>query len=554
MPDASLFDESIPFDIKDWCWMISDGWGEFKREKAYDAFVAEDRDKDDNIEGRTIDHDVGNALDTQGQIAMYATMQLARQHRMFAFSFLICGSRARFIRWDRGGAIVTRSFDYVKQPEILTEYLWRYGQMTPIQRGLDPTARSATTAEADRLAAAVNVHISNTKLRQIPKMADTLSTSYRAYCISVSGINNDGKSETREYIVQKPIVAPSSPVGRSTRVYYALDTQSNPEKLVCLKDYWRPNDNSRPAESVIYARLNAANVRHLPDVLLSGDVPIQPSDDIAGRSWQETYTDVWLENYKEAKARREVQKAADEMKEMQPPKDVEMKSGKAELSVADMGPPAADAAPNLVYQMPEKLCLTAPLRSYRHHRVVQDLLYPLSSAKDAMELVKAVRNAVVCESIDFLVPSSFVIDPFLRLGVNDAYKADVLHRDVSEGNIMLDKDGQGVLNDWDHAVIVSGERKVASRRTVCFCHDNMYRYVLMLPLHREHGSSSLSLWVEIPTVTTPFLTILSRATGFSSLKACIMSTAMPLRPVSRCSTKLRSKSCQTVPIDTSEAL
>ena len=36
--------------------------------------------------------------------------------------------------------------------------------------------------------------------------------------------------------------------------------------------------------------------------------------------------------------------------------------------------------------------------------------------------------------------------------MDKAYKsAGILHRDVSKRNIMLTKDGRGVLNDWDQA-------------------------------------------------------------------------------------------------------
>ena len=40
--------------------------------------------------------------------------------------------------------------------------------------------------------------------------------------------------------------------------------------------------------------------------------------------------------------------------------------------------------------------------------------------------------------------------------------AGLLHRDLSVGNVMIDSDGRGVLNDWDHA----GSKDEAASRVV----------------------------------------------------------------------------------------
>jgi len=39
-----------------------------------------------------------NGDNTRGQCLLYAANQLAYQHRLFAFSLVVCGERARFIR------------------------------------------------------------------------------------------------------------------------------------------------------------------------------------------------------------------------------------------------------------------------------------------------------------------------------------------------------------------------------------------------------------------------------------------------------------------------
>lgn len=121
------------------------------------------------------------AKETQEGIISYAITQFTRQHRTFMFSLLICGSHACFIRWDRAGAIVTKHFDYHQQPRFLAEFLWRFGQLSPMQRGHDPTACLASAEEREQLKTAVMTHISDPTKRKAPKMEDTLDSNYPCY-------------------------------------------------------------------------------------------------------------------------------------------------------------------------------------------------------------------------------------------------------------------------------------------------------------------------------------------------------------------------------------
>ncbi|TCD60667.1 hypothetical protein EIP91_009727 [Steccherinum ochraceum] len=74
---------------------------------------------------------------------------------------------------------------------------------------------------------------------------------------------------------------------------------------------------------------------------------------------------------------------------------------------------------------------------YRHHRIVQDVAFSLSTVRSSRQLTAAVRNSVEC--------------------VVSAVQAGWMHCDISEGNIMLDDEGEGVLNDWDHATKADSE-------------------------------------------------------------------------------------------------
>jgi hypothetical protein len=95
------------------------------------------------------------AKNTRGQCLLYAANQLAYQHRLFAFSLVIYGTRARFIRWDREGAVVSCGIDCSQRHELLIEFLQRFNQLTAEQRGLDPTAIPATPEEIETFESAV---------------------------------------------------------------------------------------------------------------------------------------------------------------------------------------------------------------------------------------------------------------------------------------------------------------------------------------------------------------------------------------------------------------
>ncbi|THH26779.1 hypothetical protein EUX98_g7406 [Antrodiella citrinella] len=362
-------------------WHQLELWAEFKLKKSDDAFIRNYT----NIESKVLEStgDAGRA--TYGQIAAYAAAQLARQHRNFIYSLLICGSHARFIRWDRSGTIVSEHFDYTKKPRHLTEFLVRYGRLSMTERGFDPTVQLATSQEKAQFQTAIQAQIADQTKRQIPDMANVIDEYVPCQKVTIKGFCPGEDRHVvleQDFIIQKPFTYPLSPVGRSTRAYLALSLSTN--GLVFVKDYWRPAEPDRVSESDIYIALMDNKVPHLAKVLIAGDVPEN------GEYTQTALTQDWSSK--------------------------------------------------------PKMCLTGnELRKYRHIRIVQEMLFPLSSAQNSKELVKAIRNAVAC--------------------VQAAYKVKWLHRDVSAGNVMLTKDGEGVLNDWDYGLEIGSSRKAASFRT-----------------------------------------------------------------------------------------
>ncbi|KAK0221542.1 hypothetical protein IW262DRAFT_1231100, partial [Armillaria fumosa] len=46
------------------------------------------------------------------RVVSYANAQLASQYRTHLFTVFISAEKARLLRWDRSGVIVTRAFSY----------------------------------------------------------------------------------------------------------------------------------------------------------------------------------------------------------------------------------------------------------------------------------------------------------------------------------------------------------------------------------------------------------------------------------------------------------
>lgn len=69
------------------------------------------------------EYDTHASSDSLGQITSYVSAQAAIQFRTHIFSVVICHSLARLLRWDRSGAVVSRSFSYSKLPYLAEEHL-----------------------------------------------------------------------------------------------------------------------------------------------------------------------------------------------------------------------------------------------------------------------------------------------------------------------------------------------------------------------------------------------------------------------------------------------
>lgn len=92
---------------------------------------------------------------------------------------------------------------------------------------------------------------------------------------------------------------------------------------------------------------------------------------------------------------------------------------------------------------------TQPLYKFRHYRLVlKEYVRPVTQFKDVKQLVQVFRDTL--QGTEGVVCSPFGAQLISIAAHREAHEhAHVLHRDISPNNIMIDKNGRGILVDWD---------------------------------------------------------------------------------------------------------
>ena len=192
---------------------------------------------------------------------LVAANQLAYQHRLFAFSLVFCGERARFIRWDREGAVVSAGADCSRRQDLAIEFLQRFNYLTADQRGLDPTTVPATPEEVEMFDSAV-------ARVEIESLKDSIGDrkTYPRFRLEVRGAGDSASY----YVVGKALDYDLGAVARCTRGFITLDLDT--KECVFLKDMWRPDVPGIKPEHVWYKKLATAKVPHLIKFKHASDV------------------------------------------------------------------------------------------------------------------------------------------------------------------------------------------------------------------------------------------------------------------------------------------
>ncbi|KAI9429789.1 hypothetical protein F5148DRAFT_963446, partial [Russula earlei] len=80
-----------------------------------------------------------------GQLTHYATSIHRSQFRVFSYSIILFGkAEGQLLRWDRSGAIYTEIFNWAKDPNTLSKFIWRLNSLTFAQCGYDTTVTSVS--------------------------------------------------------------------------------------------------------------------------------------------------------------------------------------------------------------------------------------------------------------------------------------------------------------------------------------------------------------------------------------------------------------------------
>ncbi|OSD00271.1 hypothetical protein PYCCODRAFT_1414665 [Trametes coccinea BRFM310] len=339
--------------------------------------------------------------DVLGQVMCYAVLVFDNQQRTHHFTLLLLGPMARIMRWDRSGLSATNKFDYTKKPEYLAQFLWRFGRMTPEQRGHDPTAQRILPGSADYKLMHSRADM-QTKARDGTVVGEHARQIFKDSLFVKSSSQDDSKPPVilgpaplwrltvhdstgpRSFLVGLPHTTAGTLAGRGTRTYVAIDTSQAHGPFVYLKDAWRVAHQGIEQEGSILTLLNdnsnGGPVQGVPTLLCHGDVGNQVT-----RSQE-----VWQVKH-----------------------------------------PGTDP-------------VDCPLKTHRHYRlVVKEVCLPLRDFRIFYELV-----GVICDCVETH---------------GEAYKRKgLLHRDISAGNVLMYpkqvavkgkiiEARVGILADWELA-------------------------------------------------------------------------------------------------------
>ena len=370
-----------------------------------------------------------------GRMALHSTRLQMYQFRTFVFSVGVFGNVARLFRWDRSGAVVSESIRFPeKGNRELTEFFYRFDLADRAERGCDSTVSDATREETTAFNRAIKTSVEEGKNKVFEELSRSVGDDIKYSRKKVHVIHPSGGQTS--YVIGCSTVTPKYPVGRCTRGFVAMDTET--QKLVFLKDCWRPNIPEVKSEShwhkILRGARNIAAFSHGSDV-----ETVAPRRGATTRGMRRTT--------------------------------------KPHLT--------------LTQDYAKKYSNIEAMVGYVHYRTIQCELYvPLHTFRDSRHLTEIMYDVLLGKgSFQYSNLLPLILPP--PTAIEDLHERGVLHRDISDGNIMITIGGRGRLIDFEFAQEVNSSDPHQGTRAVCFPPRDALIIVHRrnFGMHRVRGSS-----------------------------------------------------------------
>ncbi|KAH9923940.1 uncharacterized protein BXZ73DRAFT_79341 [Epithele typhae] len=452
----------------------------------------------------------------RGQLYSYSKNIRHFQHRDFHYMLFVNGSKFRLLHWDPSGLMVSNAVEYaetVEDTKILLAVLQSLSELSDDAMGLDrstrrlspdscgwkrmsqladtkllasdtderkmdPTPdpdgsqiplhfRDARTdcpafvkggthpsphAPESRTASEVWEGLTRCTFRYIRKgFAESLEKDAARYVLMVEG---------KYYLVGKAFFCGSDgPIGRGTRCWIALEWHT--QRFVFVKDSWQPHYDGVDPEDVTIKKLNMAKVQRVPTLIASEHFKVTHFSSVAGVTKPAPNPEPTTAPSRKL---RSSQPTAGQLAEAanRPHEWANLPSSRASATASATG----GADPSGSEQPAPDTASNAPqgLRHLRHIRmVVEEVCLPLCEIPSGFVLVRAIYNAMAGKFVHCLQLSD---DADVFTAHRGAHRKceDLLHRDISAGNILLlpvyfhdsvkkttKIEWFGILTDWEMA-------------------------------------------------------------------------------------------------------
>jgi hypothetical protein len=204
------------------------------------------------------------SISTRAHMVACTNAFFATQFRRFGFSILLCGSRARFVYWDRSGAVVSRRFDYTSNFILLAEFLWRLNRAPPGDRGVDVSVIPISLQESQ-----------DSVVRELLGIGS--SDPLYGYIVPVDTAvqkpqDAEGRTSTTHhfYIGPRPPPKQCSLLEQRTRSFHVWDPAQ--KRVVFFKETWRLHSQDTNTESEVYRKLHSRRIPNIPTFEHGGDM------------------------------------------------------------------------------------------------------------------------------------------------------------------------------------------------------------------------------------------------------------------------------------------